>query len=68
MAIAIISTIGYAFEGEALFRLMTNNEIVVEASKSYLPWLIVIPVVSCVAFLLDGIFIEPQNLHPSEMQ
>lgn len=57
MAIAIISTIGYAFEGEALFRLMTNNEIVVEASKSYLPWLIVIPVVSCVAFLLDGIFI-----------
>ncbi|MCK9304443.1 MAG: MATE family efflux transporter [Bacteroidales bacterium] len=57
MVIAVISTIGYTFEGEALFRLMTNNNIVVEASRSYLPWLIVIPVISCTAFLLDGIFI-----------
>ena len=57
LLIAGISTLAYAFEGEALFRLMTNNEAVVEEARDYLPWLIVIPVVSCIAFLLDGIFI-----------
>ncbi len=57
MVIALISTVAYAIEGEALFRLMTNNETLVSIARSYFPWLIVIPLVSCTAFLLDGIFI-----------
>lgn len=55
--IAIISTIAYAFAGEPIFRLMTNNSDVLLAAQTYLPWLLAVPVLSCVAFILDGIFI-----------
>ncbi|MDP3453110.1 MAG: MATE family efflux transporter [Bacteroidales bacterium] len=55
--IAFISTILYAFAGEPVFRLMTNNPEVLAAAKSYLPWLLIVPLLSCIAFILDGIFI-----------
>ncbi len=55
--IAFISTIAYAFAGEPIFRLMTNNVDVLSAAHDYLPWLLVVPVLSCIAFILDGIFI-----------
>ena len=55
--IAALSTIAYAFAGEPLFRLMTNNPEVISAASSYLPWLLIVPLLSCVAFILDGIFI-----------
>ena len=55
--IASVSTLAYAVADESLFRLMTNNTVVVEAAKAYFPWLLVVPVFSCVAFILDGIFI-----------
>ncbi|MDP3437234.1 MAG: MATE family efflux transporter [Bacteroidales bacterium] len=55
--IAFVSTILYAFAGEPIFRLMTNNSDVLLAAKTYLPWLLAVPLLSCVAFILDGIFI-----------
>ncbi|HBZ26626.1 MAG TPA: MATE family efflux transporter [Rikenellaceae bacterium] len=55
--IAIVSTFVYAFAGEPIFRLMTNNSDVLLSAKTYLPWLLAVPVLSCVAFILDGIFI-----------
>jgi MATE family multidrug resistance protein len=55
--IAIVSTIVYAFAGEPIFRLMTNNSDVLLSAKTYLPWLLAVPVLSCIAFILDGIFI-----------
>ncbi len=55
--IAALSTIAYAFAGEPLFRLMTNNTEVIEAASAYLPWLLIVPLLSCIAFILDGIFI-----------
>jgi len=55
--IAFISTIAYAFAGEPIFRLMTNNADVLAAARNYLPWLLAVPILSCVAFILDGIFI-----------
>ena len=55
--IAFISTIAYAFAGEPIFRLMTNNADVLAAAQDYLPWLLAVPVLSCIAFILDGIFI-----------
>lgn len=57
LVIAAISTIAYAFAGEPLFRLMTNNQEVIESAQAFLPWLLVVPLLSCVAFILDGIFI-----------
>ena len=40
-----------------MFRLMTDNIAVVEASTPFLFWLLLMPVVSCIAFTWDGIFI-----------
>ncbi len=56
-AIAFVSTILYAFAGEPVFRLMTNNQEVLASASTYLPWLLVVPLLSCIAFILDGIFI-----------
>ncbi|MHC1780115.1 MAG: MATE family efflux transporter [Bacteroidales bacterium] len=55
--IAFISTIAYAFAGEPIFRLMTNNAEVLAAAQNYLPWLLAVPILSCIAFILDGIYI-----------
>jgi len=57
LIIAAVSTIAYAFAGDPLFRLMTNNKEVIEAAQAFLPWLLIVPLLSCVAFILDGIFI-----------
>ncbi len=56
-AIAFVSTILYAFAGEPVFRLMTNNQEVLASASTYLPWLLAVPLLSCIAFILDGIFI-----------
>lgn len=56
-AIAIISTVIYWIAGEEMFKLLTNNVEVIEAAKEYFPWLLFVPILSCVAFILDGIFI-----------
>lgn len=55
--IAFVSTIAYAFADESLFRLMTNNEEVIMTARQFFPWFLVVPLFSCVAFILDGIFI-----------
>ncbi|MEN6619608.1 MAG: MATE family efflux transporter [Rikenellaceae bacterium] len=57
IAIGVVSTFAYFFAGEPLFRLMTNNETVIKASREFLPWLLVMPLISCIAFTWDGIFI-----------
>lgn len=57
IGIAAVSTLVYGFAGEALFGVMTNNPQVISAAHEYLPWLLAVPVFSCIAFILDGIFI-----------
>jgi MATE family multidrug resistance protein len=56
-AIGILSTLGYWVGGEWLFRLMSTDPVVLAESASYLPWLLIMPLVSSVAFTWDGIFI-----------
>lgn len=57
LAISLASTLAYLFAGEPLVRLMTNNETVVTAAKDFLPWLLIMPLISCIAFTWDGIFL-----------
>ena len=47
----------YHFGGVFLLKMMTSDDTVVEASKAFLPWLVLMPVVGCAAFTWDGIFI-----------
>lgn len=56
-AIGVISTLGYWIGGEWLFGLMTTDAHVLAESALYLPWLLIMPLVSSVAFTWDGIFI-----------
>ena len=55
--IAIISTLCYVFGGKAMVMMLTDSKQVIEGSVPFLPWLWVMPVVSCIAFTWDGIFI-----------
>lgn len=57
ISIGIVSTVVYVFAGEPLIKLMTDNLEVIEGSRPFLPWLLVMPVMSCLAFTWDGIFI-----------
>lgn len=55
--VAAVSTAAYMFAGEPIIRLLTNNHSVIEASAPFLPWLLIIPLISCIAFMWDGIYI-----------
>ena len=57
MGIAVIFMAVYHFAGVPMLRLMTSDPVVVEASKPFLPWLLLMPVVGCAAFTWDGIYI-----------
>lgn len=55
--IGVISTVAYAVGGEWMVRLMTTEPDVIEGTRPYLFWLVLMPVVSCAAFMWDGIYI-----------
>lgn len=40
-----------------MLHMMTSDAVVIEASRSYLPWLLLMPVAGCAAFTWDGIYI-----------
>ena len=55
--IGLVSTFIYLFGGEFMFGMMTTNASVLAASKEFLPWLVFMPIISCTAFIWDGIYI-----------
>ncbi len=57
MGIAVIFMGIYHFAGVPMVRMMTSDAAVVETSREYLPWLLLMPVVGCAAFTWDGIYI-----------
>ena len=40
-----------------MLKMMTSDATVVEAAGSYMPWLLLMPVVGCAAFTWDGIYV-----------
>ena len=57
MSIAAVFMAIYQFAGVPMLKMMTSDAAVVEASKAYLPWLLLMPVIGCAAFTWDGIYI-----------
>ena len=47
----------YGFGGELLLRLLTSEVDVIQYASRYLPYVVMIPLISFTAFLFDGIFI-----------
>ncbi len=57
VAFALFATLVYVGGGKMFVSLMTDQENVVMASATYMPWVYVIPVAGMAAFIWDGVFI-----------
>lgn len=55
--LVIISTLAYALWGEWMVGVMAPEPAVIAASRPFQIWLILMPAVSCAAFMWDGIYI-----------
>jgi len=54
---AIVTSLIYLFLGNTILALFSNQESVLMLASSFLPWMIVAPIISVWSFQLDGIFI-----------
>ena len=50
-------TLLYLFGGRGFMQLLTDQPAVIEAARSFLPWVCLIPVAGLAAFIWDGVFI-----------
>lgn len=57
LAFGLAFTLFYWLAGESLVNLLTDLEEVRETAFIYLPWMMVLPLISVWCFLLDGVFI-----------
>ena len=57
MAIAVIFMGIYHFAGVPMLKLMTSDKAVVDQAETFLPWLLMMPVIGCAAFTWDGVYI-----------
>lgn len=57
LGIALVFTLFYGLFTDQILGLLTDKQAVIEASKQFQVWTLLIPVVSFAAFLWDGIFI-----------
>ena len=55
--VALLFMALYGLGGTWLFSLMTSDGAVVDAGREFIPWLLLMPLVGCPAFVWDGIFI-----------
>lgn len=56
-ALSVLFTLLYALFSESIFGLLTDEQSIIDASKNYLAWVLLIPIISFSAFLWDGVFI-----------
>lgn len=57
LGISLGFTIINFFGGNFIFSLLTTDPEVINAASPFLPWIVVIPVISFAAFLWDGVYI-----------
>ena len=57
LGVGILFTVAYFCGGESVVRIMTSNQDVIDGSHPFLFWLTLMPLISCAAFMWDGIYI-----------
>ena len=57
MSIVLGFMAAYWFGGVPMLRMMSSDAAVVEASRQFLPWLVLMPLTGCAAFTWDGIYL-----------
>ena len=60
LIIALIMVTGFAWQGDNLLGLLTDQPEVLAMANEYSPWLIWLPVIGCSSYWLDGVFIGMQ--------
>ncbi|MDD3521492.1 MAG: MATE family efflux transporter [Bacteroidales bacterium] len=55
--VGIVSTFFYIVGDQWLLRMMTSAPDVIRAAQPFLPWLYSMPLISCLTFMWDGIYI-----------
>lgn len=57
LVLSVVYTLVYALGGRPFLMLLTDNASVIDASASYVPWAVFIPLCGMAAFIWDGVFI-----------
>ena len=57
MVVCCVSAIGFLLAGPWLIDLMAKDVAVQGAARTYLWWMVAAPLLGCVAWMLDGVFI-----------
>ena len=60
LIIALIMVVGFAWQGDSLLGLLTDQSEVLAMAIEYSPWLIWLPLIGCSSYWLDGVFIGMQ--------
>lgn len=60
LIIALIMVTGFAWQGDSLLGLLTDQPEVLAMAIEYSPWLIWLPLIGCSSYWLDGVFIGMQ--------
>lgn len=56
-AVAALTSLTYLVFGHAIIAIFTNQQPIRELAAQFLPWVVLIPLVSVWSFLFDGVFI-----------
>lgn len=62
--ISILSTLAYILAGKEMIQMMTSDPAITSTSAPFLPWLWLMPAMSCAAFTWDGIYIGATATRP----
>lgn len=57
VAIAFVFTLIFFFQGTFILKLLTNDPVIIAASKPYLFWVVLVPLITFSAFIWDGIYV-----------
>lgn len=57
LLLTLVFTAAYAAFGEQFLRIFSNRENIIDATRPYLFWVLIIPICGFSAFLFDGIFV-----------
>ncbi|MBR2185032.1 MAG: MATE family efflux transporter [Prevotella sp.] len=62
LLLTVAYTLFYAFGGDFMVSLMTDDSVIRFASRPYMPWAVAIPFCGLAAFVWDGVFVGITNI------
>lgn len=64
MGLGVVFSLLYAVGGSWMLSVFTSQEHLLASANEYLPWMILLPILSAAAFLWDGIYIGAMATRP----